>query len=340
MLLYILMHYAWWRWVIHVNEHQGKLLATKSPKSPETAWALKKEIQLLQYLKKHTITFVPQIECVDGSSFTYPWISWVHFKDAYASATAQTKKCLILKLLDRAYALDCVWVIHGELIRPFTNVLVSSSSLDDQDLCHGEIFIIDFERGSLGDTSGKNMRSFSQRLLAEEYIGLEQVKSLWRLSRDEIYNSLKNMLTPWWKKSSKEYLRLSCCIFFLICFDILTKYFFYNQQLFSELIFLTPSFNEGIGWSIPVPLWIVLFLTVCVVIAMFWLWKKRELSFLLTCLIIAGALWNGWDRVVFGGVRDFIDVSQILFSWPIFNIADVYLTGAFVLLVKEMFWKR
>jgi lipoprotein signal peptidase len=50
-------------------------------------------------------------------------------------------------------------------------------------------------------------------------------------------------------------------------------------------------------------------------------------------LILAGTLGNLYDRVVFGGVRDFLHFYW--FEWPVFNVADCCLvTGALLLLVQ------
>ena len=51
-------------------------------------------------------------------------------------------------------------------------------------------------------------------------------------------------------------------------------------------------------------------------------------------LILAGTLGNLYDRVVFGGVRDFLHWNY-LFDWPVFNVADSCLVcGACLLLVQ------
>jgi lipoprotein signal peptidase len=51
-------------------------------------------------------------------------------------------------------------------------------------------------------------------------------------------------------------------------------------------------------------------------------------------LILAGTLGNLFDRVVFGGVRDFLHYDH-WFDWPVFNLADCFLIcGAGVLLLQ------
>jgi lipoprotein signal peptidase len=51
-------------------------------------------------------------------------------------------------------------------------------------------------------------------------------------------------------------------------------------------------------------------------------------------LILAGTLGNLYDRVVFGGVRDFLHWDYLV-DWPVFNLADCFLVcGAFLLLIQ------
>ncbi len=56
-------------------------------------------------------------------------------------------------------------------------------------------------------------------------------------------------------------------------------------------------------------------------------------------LILAGALGNLYDRVVFNGVRDFL--YFYLIDWPVFNVADCCLVcGAFLLLGQAFLGNR
>ena len=54
-------------------------------------------------------------------------------------------------------------------------------------------------------------------------------------------------------------------------------------------------------------------------------------------LVIGGALGNFLDRVRFGMVVDFVDVTQLMFPW-VFNLADSAITIGIVLLLIEGFF--
>lgn len=63
--------------------------------------------------------------------------------------------------------------------------------------------------------------------------------------------------------------------------------------------------------------------------------KEKWLSAALG-LILGGTLGNFYDRIVFGGVRDFMHFIYI--EWPVFNFADCCLVvGAILLLLQAVF---
>jgi lipoprotein signal peptidase len=56
-------------------------------------------------------------------------------------------------------------------------------------------------------------------------------------------------------------------------------------------------------------------------------------------LILAGTLGNLYDRLIFGGVRDFLHWYYLV-DWPVFNLADCCLVlGATILLVQAFFYQ-
>ena len=58
-------------------------------------------------------------------------------------------------------------------------------------------------------------------------------------------------------------------------------------------------------------------------------------------LILAGALGNLHDRILYGSVVDFIEVHIFSYHWPDFNVADSsVVTGACLLLLGSFFEKK
>ncbi len=73
---------------------------------------------------------------------------------------------------------------------------------------------------------------------------------------------------------------------------------------------------------------------------------KRPTIYTVTLgFVLAGAIGNLFDRIVYGGVRDWIWVyyrrgpDDYPFNWPVFNLADCFLVGGAILLVIHgIFW--
>jgi lipoprotein signal peptidase len=58
-------------------------------------------------------------------------------------------------------------------------------------------------------------------------------------------------------------------------------------------------------------------------------------------LILGGTLGNCYDRIVFGGVRDFLHLHWYkAFDWPVFNVADCCLVSGALLLLLQALWQR
>jgi signal peptidase II len=65
--------------------------------------------------------------------------------------------------------------------------------------------------------------------------------------------------------------------------------------------------------------------------------KKNKLIY---SLLIAGAMGNLSDRILYGYVIDFIDLYYRSFHWPAFNVADSSLTTGIILLIYKTFSKE
>ena len=53
--------------------------------------------------------------------------------------------------------------------------------------------------------------------------------------------------------------------------------------------------------------------------------KEPPVMRLVVAMLLGGALGNLWDRLFFGGVRDFLNLVKP-FNYPVFNVADIWLT--------------
>jgi len=69
--------------------------------------------------------------------------------------------------------------------------------------------------------------------------------------------------------------------------------------------------------------------------------KLRKTSKLIFSVIIAGALGNFYDRLIYNAVPDFIDLHFNSFHWFTFNVADIFITiGVVFLLFNDLLIKN
>ncbi len=143
------------------------------------------------------------------------------------------------------------------------------------------------------------------------------------------------------------------CIIIIVTFllvlglDLLSKYFFTDKYftLIPNFISITYKENTGAAGSIlegHTKFLIVvsfIFLAIMIVFDIF-LKEKNWLYSISFSLVIAGAVGNLFDRIVFGYVRDFIRIEFINFPF-IFNVADMALSvGVFCLCVFFLFFYK
>ena len=232
---------------------------------------------------------------------------------------------------------------------------------------HFKVFIIDFERGKRGDFSGKNMKHVAQWMARQWLLDLEVVKSLGQMTREEIYERVTSKIAFMWTPHAASPVRTSvhlegrgvcwwvclgicstiCAAGVLFCIDLLTKYIYVDLEKYIESDWITPSINTGVAWSIPIPMWVTIGVSVLFLCGFVWYMReemRRKLSYILyiwASLLLWWALWNLYDRIRLWWVRDFLDVNVL--TWlidihrPIFNLADVWImVWVVVLCVYEM----
>ena len=127
----------------------------------------------------------------------------------------------------------------------------------------------------------------------------------------------------------------------LIWIDQLTKYFFYNLEIWSNLFFLYPLLNDWISWWMSMPMVIIISVSTICIWLFVYLFYKKYLTVLEFALLFAWTIWNLVDRIWLGWVRDFLS----FWSFPVFNMADTFLTcGVARICIKEIFhlqkWKK
>ena len=134
----------------------------------------------------------------------------------------------------------------------------------------------------------------------------------------------------------------------IVAADQLTKYVAV-QYLTGRSIEVTSFFNlvlvynagaafsflsDAAGWQRGLFIAIALIASVWIV----YLLRKyphQRLFALALSLVLAGAIGNVIDRIVFGAVVDFLDFHALGYHWPAFNVADSAITCGAVLLIWD-----
>ena len=119
---------------------------------------------------------------------------------------------------------------------------------------------------------------------------------------------------------------------------IKTSYDLYHSEPIIQGFFhFTYVTNDGMafGLSFPGGKQVLLFVTLSLTGVIIWmLWKEKNSHNLIRyglSFILAGAIGNMIDRVLYGKVVDFLDFHIGGYHWPAFNIADVAICTGIVI---------
>jgi signal peptidase II len=123
---------------------------------------------------------------------------------------------------------------------------------------------------------------------------------------------------------------------------------FFRRPIISNIVVLVHNQNPGIAFGVfseSSSPWLrpLLLLSSALVMALLvWLIVTgRAGGWLAQCglaLILGGAVGNSLDRLIHGGVTDFLEVRLRTFVWPAFNVADSAISiGAALVLIELLF---
>ncbi len=138
---------------------------------------------------------------------------------------------------------------------------------------------------------------------------------------------------------------------FLVVLDQITKYLTVQNIALYEQVEFIPGFmsfthiqNTGAAWSIlEGQMWFFYIITVLVIVVLLYViytegMNDRIYGTILS-IILGGTIGNFIDRLVFRHVIDMIKVEFI--SFPIFNVADTFLTiGVILLLIYTLYLEK
>ena len=153
----------------------------------------------------------------------------------------------------------------------------------------------------------------------------------------------------------KKKILLFALFFFTIVSDQATKFIVHRTfelnesiSLINNILYLRYIKNPGIAFGISFghPLFMLTVTTLIILILSYLFLKGKiapdhELGKIAMILVLGGAIGNLIDRIRMREVIDFIDMGVGNYRWPVYNLADTYVTvGMFVLIYILSFKTR
>lgn len=129
----------------------------------------------------------------------------------------------------------------------------------------------------------------------------------------------------------------------VLIFDQLTKYLAIKFLAPSGVVKILPFFNlvyvENTGTAFGMFKFlsneIFILIALGATVFLIYMHIKDPQNWFIYSLLVAGALGNTIDRIIYGHVIDFIDLHLREFHWPAFNVADSAITIGIVLFLYK-----
>jgi signal peptidase II len=123
---------------------------------------------------------------------------------------------------------------------------------------------------------------------------------------------------------------------------------FFRRPIISDVVVLVHNQNPGIAFGVfsdsssPWLSPLLLLSSAAMMVLLIWLLLARRAGGPLAqagiAAILGGAAGNALDRLIHGGVTDFLEVQLGTFRWPAFNVADSAISvGAALVLIELLF---
>ena len=131
----------------------------------------------------------------------------------------------------------------------------------------------------------------------------------------------------------------------VILLDMVSKYIVSRLLIVNESVMIIKNFfnityvrNTGAAFSIfSGNTFLVMIVSFIIIIGIILYISKNKPSNKIEkisySLILGGAIGNFIDRIIYGYVRDFIEIDIFGWDYPIFNLADVFVVVGVILLV-------
>ncbi len=118
-----------------------------------------------------------------------------------------------------------------------------------------------------------------------------------------------------------------------------------SQEIIDNFFYFTYAHNTGVAWGMLAGhLWLFIIVALVSAVLMIVFFMRTRSDEVLTrfglVLTFAGMAGNLIDRMVFGYVRDFIDVVIFNYNFPIFNVADMAVVIGVALIIIEIVFEE
>lgn len=134
----------------------------------------------------------------------------------------------------------------------------------------------------------------------------------------------------------------------VLLLDRITKWYairyYSSEYIVNKYLLFELSYNRGVSWSLfhsehAVQYAVLTLVIGAVIIGFLWYWAHSVMActqrlYKIGCtLVLAGAVSNFIDRLVYHGVVDFIVMHYAIWYWPAFNIADAAIVLGVILML-------